>query len=318
MVVIDAVVRLIPGVLGSELSAEEDSFEDGLLEYPHYTRPRVFQGVEVPEVLLSGNHEAIRLWRRKESLRRTRLRRPDLLAAAQLTEEDRRLLRRDRGRGKGPGRGKSTGSLMAWREGISLSRQRRCVLEYRRVWVWRRLTLMDIIQSIHEQQKRTDLPDFGPGDTVKVHVKVTEGNRERIQVFEGVVLKRNGSRLDRDLYGSQDLARRGCRKDLSRALSQDRPDRGGPERESAPGPALLLARAVWQSGAHQESSADALGGRQPIWRRSNRRFASTPNLSSSPSPWPSSSSCLSPSPFWSRATRWSQACTTASVSSSIR
>lgn len=92
MVVIDAVVRLIPGVLGSELSAEEDSFEDGLLEYPHYTRPRVFQGVEVPEVLLSGNHEAIRLWRRKESLRRTRLRRPDLLAAAQLTEEDRRLL----------------------------------------------------------------------------------------------------------------------------------------------------------------------------------------------------------------------------------
>src|SRR5690606_32677650 len=56
-------------------------------------------------------------------------------------------------------------------------------------WVWRRLTLMDIIQSIHEQQKRTDLPDFGPGDTVKVHVKVTEGNRERIQVFEGVVRK---------------------------------------------------------------------------------------------------------------------------------
>lgn len=92
MVLIDAVARLIPGVLGSEMSAEEDSFGDGLLEYPHYTRPRVFQGVAVPDVLLSGNHEAIRLWRRKESLKRTRLRRPDLLAVAQLTEEDHRLL----------------------------------------------------------------------------------------------------------------------------------------------------------------------------------------------------------------------------------
>jgi tRNA (guanine37-N1)-methyltransferase len=92
MVVVDAVSRLVPGVLGGERSNLEDSFEDGLLEYPHYTRPRVFRDQEVPEVLLSGDHEKIRLWRRMESLRRTLERRPDLLEEARLTEEDIRIL----------------------------------------------------------------------------------------------------------------------------------------------------------------------------------------------------------------------------------
>jgi tRNA (guanine37-N1)-methyltransferase len=92
MVVIDAVSRLIPGVLGGERSNLEDSFQDGLLEYPHYTRPRVFNGLEVPSILLSGDHEKIRLWRRAESLRRTLERRPDLLEKAELTQEDEALL----------------------------------------------------------------------------------------------------------------------------------------------------------------------------------------------------------------------------------
>jgi tRNA (guanine37-N1)-methyltransferase len=92
MVVVDAVSRLVPGVLGGERSNREDSFEDGLLEYPHYTRPRVFRDQEVPAVLLSGDHEKIRLWRRTESLRRTLGRRPDLLEKASLTEEDREIL----------------------------------------------------------------------------------------------------------------------------------------------------------------------------------------------------------------------------------
>jgi tRNA (guanine37-N1)-methyltransferase len=92
MVVVDAVSRLVPGVLGGERSNREDSFEDGLLEYPHYTRPRVFRDQEVPAVLLSGDHEKIRLWRRTESLRRTLERRPDLLEKASLTEEDREIL----------------------------------------------------------------------------------------------------------------------------------------------------------------------------------------------------------------------------------
>ena len=92
MVVMDAVNRLLPGVLGGKRSNLEDSFEEDLLEYPHYTRPRVFEGKEVPPVLLSGDHEKIRLWRRTESLRRTLLRRPDLLEKAKLSSEDEMIL----------------------------------------------------------------------------------------------------------------------------------------------------------------------------------------------------------------------------------
>jgi len=92
MVIMDAVSRLIPGVLGGETSNLEDSFEGGLLEYPQFTRPRVFQENEVPPVLLSGDHERIRVWRRTESLKRTLEKRPDLLKKAGLTPEDEELL----------------------------------------------------------------------------------------------------------------------------------------------------------------------------------------------------------------------------------
>jgi tRNA (guanine37-N1)-methyltransferase len=92
MVVIDAVSRFVPGVLGSEESVLEESFVDALLEYPQYTRPRVFRGKKVPEVLISGNHRQIARWRRREALRRTLLRRPDLLEKANLPEEDLVLL----------------------------------------------------------------------------------------------------------------------------------------------------------------------------------------------------------------------------------
>ena len=92
LVVTEAVTRLLPGVLGNPDSANEDSFTDGLLEYPVYTRPRGFRGRQVPEVLLSGNHEEIRRYRRAESLRLTRVRRPDLLLRAELGKEDRKIL----------------------------------------------------------------------------------------------------------------------------------------------------------------------------------------------------------------------------------
>ena len=92
MVIVDAVSRLIPGVLGSDESAAGDSFSDGLLEYPQYTRPPEFRGLGVPEVLLSGNHQEIARWRRRMSLQKTWHRRPDLLATARLNEEDRTYL----------------------------------------------------------------------------------------------------------------------------------------------------------------------------------------------------------------------------------
>jgi len=98
LVVIDALVRLIPGVLGKEESIIRDSFYDGLLDYPHYTRPEGYKGMRVPDVLLSGNHERIARWRRKEALRRTLKRRPDLLEEIELSNEDRELLKEIEGK----------------------------------------------------------------------------------------------------------------------------------------------------------------------------------------------------------------------------
>jgi tRNA (guanine37-N1)-methyltransferase len=91
-VVIDAVTRLLPGVLGDEQSAEQDSFVDGLLDHPHYSRPEMAGGKAVPDVLLSGDHEAIRRWRRKQALGRTWQRRPDLLKGRELDKEAKILL----------------------------------------------------------------------------------------------------------------------------------------------------------------------------------------------------------------------------------
>ncbi len=92
LMMIDAAMRLIPGVLGDPSSAKQDSFVDSLLDFPHFTRPAEIEGLPVPEILLSGNHQAIRKWRRKESLRLTLLKRPDLLNHHHLSVEDHQLL----------------------------------------------------------------------------------------------------------------------------------------------------------------------------------------------------------------------------------
>ena len=92
MTMTDAIVRLIPGVLGNQQSHQDDSFSDGLLEFPQYTRPREFQGMTVPDVLLSGNHAHIEKWRHKQKLIRTYLKRPDLLMAYPLSEQDKEII----------------------------------------------------------------------------------------------------------------------------------------------------------------------------------------------------------------------------------
>ena len=92
MVMIDCISRLVPGVLNNDASAEIESFHDNLLEYPQYTRPEVYEGMQVPEVLLSGHHKNIETWRRQQSIRRTLERRPDLLAEANLTDKERKYL----------------------------------------------------------------------------------------------------------------------------------------------------------------------------------------------------------------------------------
>ena len=92
MVIVDGLVRLLPGVLGHDKSAQQDSFMDGLLDYPHYTRPFEVEGMKVPQVLLSGNHAQIQRWRHKQALGRTALRRPDLLERRGISEDERILL----------------------------------------------------------------------------------------------------------------------------------------------------------------------------------------------------------------------------------
>ena len=93
MVFMDALIRQLPGALGHKESANQDSFADGILDCPHYTRPEKFEGLDVPEVLLSGNHEKIRQWRLKQSLLRTKQRRPDLLEKLELDDEQKALLK---------------------------------------------------------------------------------------------------------------------------------------------------------------------------------------------------------------------------------
>lgn len=92
LVVIDAVVRLLPGALGDQMSAQDESFSDGLLEYAQYTRPASYRGMDVPEVLLSGNHQAVDVWRRRSALERTARWRPDLLEHVALTDDERRFV----------------------------------------------------------------------------------------------------------------------------------------------------------------------------------------------------------------------------------
>jgi tRNA (guanine37-N1)-methyltransferase len=112
LMLIDAIVRQLPGALNDAQSAAQDSFVDGLLDCPHYTRPEQYLGEAVPDVLLSGHHEAIRRWRTKESLRRTRQRRPDLLAGRTLSKEEAKLVaeieheEREAAQGAAPDRGR--------------------------------------------------------------------------------------------------------------------------------------------------------------------------------------------------------------------
>lgn len=92
LVVVEGIIRLLPGVLGNEESSKNESFTTGILDYPHYTRPREYKGMEVPEVLVSGDHAKIKKWRRMQALKKTLLNRPDILANTNLTDEEKRFI----------------------------------------------------------------------------------------------------------------------------------------------------------------------------------------------------------------------------------
>ena len=168
MVLADAVIRKLPGALGHGDSAVEESFSaalDGAPEYPHFTRPPSYRGWEVPEVLLSGDHERVREWRVGPQPRARR--------AARLAR--RRL-------------------VALWPRPLPF-RNRAGRIPLCAVFSGRFPTpsMSTIIDSIERSQLKEGLPSFAPGDRVRVHFQVVEGNRRRTQVFEGVVLKRQGS-----------------------------------------------------------------------------------------------------------------------------
>ena len=153
LVVIEAVTRLLPGVIGKDESHEQDSFaEPGMLDHPQYTRPAEFRGMAVPEVLRSGDHGAVERWRR-EAARAKTLAQPTRISA------ERRL---------------AGGREARW---------------------YPCSPAMNTTDLVEQSYLRKGLPRFRPGDTVKVHVRVVEGNRERVQVFQGVVIRRSGGGL---------------------------------------------------------------------------------------------------------------------------
>ena len=172
--------RLVPGVVGDEQSVVDDSFSRGLLDFPQYTRPAELamrgagaaerEPLKVPDVLLSGNHAEIRRWRKREAVARTLARRPDLLDGRDLDDEEQRDPARARRRA---------------REGIArVSRP-----------AGRRRRNMGAMEVV-EKTQLAERPAMKSGDTVRVHVKVREGDKERIQIFEGVVIgmHRGGTR----------------------------------------------------------------------------------------------------------------------------
>ena len=170
MVLMDALVRQIPGVLGDADSAAQESFVQGLLDCPHYTRPEVYDGLSVPTVLLSGNHAEIIRWRLKQSLGRTWERRPDLIGRMVLSA-----------RAADPA-GRISARIAAG--------DARAI---RRTGVGK----MNLIANIEQEEIARlgkQVPAFAPGDTVVVSVNVVEGDRKRVQAYEGVVIaKRNRS-----------------------------------------------------------------------------------------------------------------------------
>ena len=157
MVVIDAVARLLPGVLGDDESSQDESFSHGLLEYPQYTRPAEFRGMKVPDILVSGHHAEIEKWRREQ---------------AKTADE-----------------GTKTGFDVA----AVCDRREKCDAHRAPLQNFMNQALQEKIES---EQYRKDDAKFAVGDSVRVHTKVVEGDKERIQIFSGVVIGKRGHGLN--------------------------------------------------------------------------------------------------------------------------
>ena len=220
MVLLDACIRLLPGVMGAASSGEEESFEEGLLEYPHYTRPQEWEGRTIPEVLRSGDHAKIAAWRKQRAIEDTRLRRPDLMERhGGAREAPPSGARRE-------DEGDKTMNLIQTLEA-------------------------EAIAAAHRRQR--PIPEFRPGDTLRVGVKVVEGERARVQNYEGVCIARSNKGIGLQLHRPQDQLRRRRRARLPALFAEHRFDRGRPPRRRPPRQALLSARPHRQIGPHRRA-----------------------------------------------------------------
>ena len=194
LALIDACVRLLPGVMGKQASGADESFSEGLLEYPQYTRPQEFEGRQIPEILISGDHAKVAAWRRAEAEALTRARRPDLWASKEPPKAAQKARQTGDKRPPMP----YTGAKSASDSRIDgRSRSPRWT-----GWARRPMEIsMNIIQELEKEQfdklaATKTIPEFGPGDTVIVNVKVVEGERTRVQAYEGVCIGRSGGGLN--------------------------------------------------------------------------------------------------------------------------
>lgn len=172
-VIIDTITRVTPGVINEE-NVLNESIQTGLLKYPQYTRPVEYMGLVVPDVLMSGHHKNIEKWRMKESLEKTLIHRPDLIEEKKLSNEEKKVLLEIKKTINE--KSKENGNIGEWKKMAKAKGQQ-------------------LIQEITQPYLK-DVPNFGPGDNVKVHVMIREGNRERIQLFEGLVIKRQNGGID--------------------------------------------------------------------------------------------------------------------------
>ena len=256
LVVIDAVLRLLPGAIDAASTVEE-SFSHGLLEYPQYTRPPVFRDMAVPDVLTSGHHAAVAAWRHEQAVERTRRQRPDLLPAPSPART------RDAAGGSDGGPPRRAEAAVGEPPGPS-GREQPAILRHRPSQVApcppyaRRRPRpgaapgsdpVTVLDEIVADQISTDLPEIAPGDTVRVSVKVSEGTRERIQVFEGTVMRMRGGGITRSITVRALRSGVGRGAHLQGQLAAHREDRGRAPRRRAPQAALLPAQARGQ-GRH--------------------------------------------------------------------
>ena len=261
MALIDACVRLLPGVMGKQASGEDESFSDGLLEYPQYHPPAGVRGPGIPEILISGDHAKVAAWRRAEAEALTQARRPDLWAAQARPKShkkhDRRVTTRPdalyerqiRAMAGILGRSRSPRSDWLGAPPMEIS--------------------MNLIQQLEKEQfdklsATKAIPEFGPGDTVIVNVKVNEGERTRVQAYEGVCIGRSGGGLNESFTVRKISYGEGVERVFPVYVADDRLHQGGAPRQGASRQALLPARAARQVGPHRREA-----GRADRRRRAN-------------------------------------------------